>query len=247
MFFFITGKGTCENLHDSEMKRKGWEEKCPVDMQGSFYMSMWHGTRAHTVPTTVDQLYLWLLWWSLWQSDTLWKCSPRCSPPARKHAPHVCRHRIWHWGLENLFVSTITCCGAGIVHFVSVESVSSFLSPWLWHLCPSLSPLLSLLTSSFPPCLIGIGLCSQWRCVHIQLVCVMLCCLVPLSNGHGGQESSWTRTYAHTCSDTYTYTHKEDSLFIPLITILPVSLREQDQVEGMCCCFTLERHPSALE
>lgn len=39
---------------------------------------------------------------------------------------------------------------------------------------------------------------SLWRCVRIQLVWVMLCCLVLFSNGHSGQESSWTRTHAQT-------------------------------------------------
>lgn len=59
--------------------------------------------------------------------------------------------------------------------------------------------------SSLSPCLIGTGLLSQWRCVQIQLVCVMLCCLVLHSNGRSGQESSWTHT--HTCAHTDTHTH----------------------------------------
>lgn len=58
--------------------------------------------------------------------------------------------------------------------------------------------------SSLSPCLIGTGLLSQWRCVQIQLVCVMLCCLVLHSNGRSGQESSWTHT--HTCAHTDTHT-----------------------------------------
>lgn len=65
------------------------------------------------------------------------------------------------------------------------------------------SPLLCLIVSHPSPfylfsCLIGTGLFSLWRCVQIQLVCVMLCCLVLFSNGHSGQESSWTRTHAQT-------------------------------------------------
>lgn len=65
------------------------------------------------------------------------------------------------------------------------------------------SPLLCLIVSHPSPfylcsCLIGTGFSSLWRCVQIQLVCVMLCCLVLFSNGHSGQESSWTRTHAQT-------------------------------------------------
>lgn len=73
-----------------------------------------------------------------------------------------------------------------------------FISPWDGALRSSLS--LSLTPSPFclSPCLIGTGLLSLWRCVQIQLVCVMLCCLLLLSNGHSGQESSWTRTHAQT-------------------------------------------------
>lgn len=67
---------------------------------------------------------------------------------------------------------------------------------------PSPVPSPSFLTFSLSPCLIGTGLVSQRRCVQIQLVCVMLCCLVLLSNGRSGQESSWTRTHAQTHTHT---------------------------------------------
>lgn len=81
--------------------------------------------------------------------------------------------------------------------------------------------------SSLSPCLIGTGLLSQWRCVQIQLVCVMLCCLVLHSNGRSGQESSWTHTHTRVHTQTHTHGQEEslprDSLFISLITILLVS------------------------
>lgn len=81
------------------------------------------------------------------------------------------------------------------------------LSPWPWHLCLLLShthlPPSPHPPFSFSPCLIGTGLVSQWRCVQIQLVCVMLCCLILLSDSHSGQESSWTCMHAH--MDTRTH------------------------------------------
>lgn len=148
-----------------------------------------------------------------------------------------------------------------LFHLTFRMDLSPPLSPWPWHLClllshthlpPSPHPPFSL-----SPRLIGTGLVSQWRRVQIQLVCVMLCCLILLSDSHSGQESSWTRIHARTRGQTHTPGQDKslprDSLFIHHIAILPVSHREQGQMGagggggGMCCCFTLECCPSTSE
>lgn len=123
-----------------------------------------------------------------------------------------------------------------LFHLTLRRDLASPLSPWLWHLCPALSlalcPPSPLPPFSLSPCLIGTGLVSHWRCAQIQLVCVMLCCLVVLSNGRGGQESIWAHTHvlgrAHTA-------HTQASLAHYSFPSLPycLSLR-QNRARGVC-------------
>lgn len=119
------------------------------------------------------------------------------------------------------------------------------MSPWLWHLTASSPSVQSTITSQLSPCLPGTGLISQQRWEHIQPARVMH------HDGNGGQENIWTQ--AHIPSPT-----PKDSVFtIPHITIPPVLqigvvvmvLQVAVSVRGVtwCCCFTPERHPSALE
>lgn len=113
--------------------------------------------------------------------------------------PCVCYFALRVGGLL-VFVSVIRTV-LNLFHLTLRMDLSSHSprSPWPRHLCPSLCLARSILAPSplsLSPCLIGTGLFSQWRCVQIQLVYVMLCCLVLLSNGHSGQESSWTHTHA---------------------------------------------------
>ena len=147
-----------------------------------------------------------------------------CHTCMHTHKPSDIEVRIIYLWVQLHVCSLAKCVGLGgarwrwwlcLCHSDGVKSVSSYLedgsllTPSCLLGCGTLvshcllpsSPLVSLSLS--PPCLIGTGLVSQWRCVHIQLVCVMLCCLVLLSNGRSGQESSWTHTHAQT------YTHTE--------------------------------------
>lgn len=180
-------------------------------------------------------------------------CPPTHSHKDTKFVTQTCSHPTWHGGQCKMFGSAITA-----VCVVSKTTCMCFLwlrknhlsLPW-GSISPRLAsgtsvscsppPLHFLLVSlAQPPPLSG-GVCK------IQLVCVMLGCLLLLSNGCSGQESSWKLRHVPTHTGTRSKESPGDSLFILVISILPVAQRtETGGVGGTLCCFTPKLHPTAL-
>lgn len=87
-------------------------------------------------------------------------------------------------------------------------------------------------TSSPPPCLIGTDLHPLWRCVPIQLVCVMLCCPVLLGNGLSGlreQLETHKHSRAQARQKVFPQTHN-----LPSSSPYRMSLREHREVGSKC-------------
>lgn len=136
-----------------------------------------------------SELYLQLSWHSPWQPDTWWKSSKFHTGAPTWLAKHACINSLHRDQDSNYILVLFPACA------VCVTLVSGWILYWFHsQVCLGcyirfISPQIDF--SSAPtqhfllsPCLIGTGVSSRWRCVPIQLVCVMHCCLVLLSNGH---------------------------------------------------------------